>query len=108
MKKFILIWTCPQRNLHNKYAGYRKIFTDGSKAEDQTTGAAFMVENVIENINFEERWRLNDISSIVSAELSAIQKALKWIKENMPKGNCVLLTDSKTSLHLIRNRKLKG
>ena len=94
--------------LQIKYADYRKLYTDGSKAQNLSTGAAFMFENATENINFEDRWRLSDCSSIVSAELSAIQKAVIWLYRNMQKGKYVLLTDSKSSLHLINNRKIKA
>ena len=94
--------------LQTRYEHHRKLYTDGSKAEDSSTGAGFMSEHFIENMNFEEKWKLNDCSSIVSAELSAIQKACTWIHNTMPKGNYVILTDSKTSLYLIVNRKLSS
>ena len=60
------------------------------------------------NINFESRWKLEHITSILTAELSAITIALTWLYQNRTKGKYVLFTDSKTSLHLISNRKIRS
>ena len=62
----------------------------------------------MKNINFEQRWKLENITSILTAELSAITIALTWLNHNKTKGKYVLFTDSKTSLHLISNRKIRS
>ena len=41
--------------LNHKYANYKRIYSDGSKADDLSTGAACIVENIIGNLNFEDR-----------------------------------------------------
>ena len=56
---------------------------------------------------------MNPDISIAGAELSAIHKALAHIKDNViPKGRipktAVILTDSKVSLYLIKQRKPKA
>ena len=53
-------------------------------------------------------WKLQSNNSIIGAELSAIKQATKWICQQMNPGNTVILTDSQTSLHLIKNRKIKA
>ena len=90
--------------LHTRYGDFQKLYTDGSKGEDQTTGAAMFVEEQQLGV----KWRIDDCASIVSAELYAIYRALQWIYTNLPRGNVVVLTDSLSSLHLIGNRKLKN
>lgn len=79
------------------------IYTDGSKAIDNSTGAAFHVPAR----EVTSQWRLQDTSSIVSAELSALKKATDWLlHQNLP-CKTVILTDSKSSLFLILHRKPK-
>ena len=53
--------------IKNKYKDFRKIFTDGSKSSDNTTGAGYYVED----INKREYWRLDPNTSIAGAELTA-------------------------------------
>ena len=89
--------------LNINYQGYIHIYTDGSKALDETTGAAFYVPER----NFISKWRLHGESSIVSSELSAIEKATSWLLLQDPPGKSVILTDSNSSLHLIKHRKPK-
>ena len=85
-----------------KYKNTLQIYTDGSKAIDNSTGAAFFVPGERETYS---RWRLNDNSCIVSAELSAIHTATSWLEEHdVTPQKVVILTDSKTSLHLISQR----
>ena len=90
--------------LNDEYINYRKIYTDGSKAEDQTTGAGYYVED----INRRECWKLTDYTSITGAELTAIKEALDWVSQQQNQNNIVILSDSQTSLHLIKQRKVKS
>ena len=90
--------------LNTSYQDYIQLYTDGSKAGDDTTGAAFYVP--INNLT--SKWRLYNESSIVSAELSAIQKATSWLLLQQPPSKAVILTDSNSSLYLIKQRKPKN
>ena len=86
--------------IYEKYKDAIHIYTDGSKVTDNSTGAAFYEPKSATRSN----WRLHDSACIVSAELSAINVATSWLlTQNNPK-QAVILTDSKTSLHLIKHR----
>ena len=89
--------------LNIRYQDYIHIYTDGSKAGDNTTGAAYYVPER----NFFSKWRLHNESTIVSAELSALQKSTSWLLLQSDIGKAVILTDSNSSLHLIKQRKSK-
>ena len=89
-----------------KYSQFLKIYTDGSKiSQPMSTTAAFCVPSR----NFEEYWKLHPHISIEGAELSAIVKALEWVKNlnEAPKAT-VILTDYKVSLQLMLHRKPKS
>ena len=81
--------------IRNRYGNYRKIFTDGSKADDNTTGAGLYIEDT----NIRMSWKLESNNSIIGAELSAIKQATKWICQQMNLGNTVILY--KYSLNVI-------
>ena len=88
--------------IKEKYKNTLQIYTDGSKATNNSTGAAFYVPGTPDT---RSNWRLNDNSCIVSAELSAIHIATSWlVRTDIQSGKVVILTDSKTSLHLIKQR----
>ena len=89
--------------LNIRYQDYIHIYTDGSKAGDNTTGAAYYVPER----KFFSKWRLHNESTIVSAELSALQKSTSWLLLQSDIGKAVILTDSNSSLHLIKHRKPK-
>ena len=89
--------------INTVYKDFRKIFTDGSKSEDDSTGAGFYIED----IDKREFWKLDNNTSITCAELTAITKATEWIKQQPDPCNIVILTDSQTSLHLLKQRKSK-
>ena len=89
--------------LNTTYSDFLCIYTDGSKAKDNSTGAAFYVPER----DFTSKWRLQDTSSIVSAELSALKKATDWLLLQNPPGKSVILTDSKSSLFLLLHKKPK-
>ena len=89
--------------LKTKYQDYKQIYTDGSKSEDNRTGAGFYAPYNLTHSS----WRLHDESSIVSAEMSAIHVATYWLLHTNNPGKVVILTDSDTNLHLINHRKPK-
>ena len=92
-----------QSTLNTIYETYKDalhIYTDGSKALDNSTGAAFYEPKS----SARSKWRLHDGSCIVSAELSAINVATKWILTLDNPRKAIIFTDSKTSLHLIKHR----
>ena len=60
-----------------KYTGTVRIFTDASKLSSAGVAAAFYVQD----IDFRESRRMEDSTSIYSAELAAIQMAVDWLTE---------------------------
>ena len=51
--------------------------------------------------------RLNPITSVLGAELYAIERAIEWVKSTGSVGEYLILTDSKSSLQLINKREPK-
>ena len=92
--------------IQEKYNEYLHIYTDGSKKQNPlSTTAAYCVPSR----NIERSWKLHPNITIEGAEISAIVKALEWIKilNEEPKP-VVILTDSKVSLQLIKHRRPKN
>ena len=89
--------------INKQYQGYNQIYTDGSKSEDDKTGAAFFAPFNLTHSS----WRLHNESSIASAEMSAIHIATSWLLQTQTPSKVVILTDSDTSLHLINHKKPK-
>ena len=86
------------------YKDYFKIYTDGSKQEDK---AAFGVYS--ESCSISKR--LGDDSSIFTAEIEAILRALKYIDYSPPlqdKNKFVIFCDSKSVLESIYNQTSKN
>ena len=82
------------------YNGFCQIYTDGSKCNEKT-GAAYHGE-------FGTRsYRLNNNSSVFTAEVEAIRRALKYIKiSHLTKF--VIFSDSKSVLESIQNQASKN
>jgi ribonuclease HI len=81
------------------YSGFLQVYTDGSRnPESNKTGAGITIPEKNINVNF----RLLDSSSIYTAELHAILKALKLLK-NLNPQNAVILSDSLASLQAINH-----
>ena len=74
-----------------------EIYTDGSLIQGSVTlvGAGMFV--LSQQLKF--RWKLSEYHSVISAELFAISKALKYVRDNQVRA--VIFTDSKSSLSLI-------
>lgn len=79
----------------SKYLGYEKIWTDGSKGCDYV-GCSIVTSSITKS------WRLHDLSSVFSAELYAIQKAVKFVRKS-EQINFLICSDSLSSLLALRN-----
>ena len=89
--------------IEERYENCLKIYTDGSKRDQPlSTTAAYCVPTR----DIEISWKLHPNISIEGAEISAIVKAIEWIKNlNEEPISIVILTDSKVSLQLLKHRK---
>ena len=83
------------------YSNYEKIFTDGSKSDD-AVGAASVTGKDFKRVF---KARLPSCSSIFSAELKALQLALRMIYQSK-RDKFVVLSDSLSALIAIKERKL--
>jgi len=88
--------------LINKYLDYIPVYTDGSKIEN-IVSAAFCIPS----IQFQNIFRLANDSSIYSAELTAINEAIKWIieNENENTNKYIIFTDSLSVATSIKENK---
>ena len=69
--------------------GKTEIYTDGSKNDEGRVGGAFYVKQT----NVKENFRISDNTSIFTAELISIIRALKYL-ENSGINEAIILTDS--------------
>lgn len=77
-----------------------KIFTDGSKLDNQQVGSAF----VIPSKSLTQKFRLNNSVSVFSAEVFAIHKALLFLEQcPLLEKNIAILSDSKSALQALKN-----
>lgn len=81
----------------NQYIGYKHIYTDGSKRDDGV-GCAFYVTDP----EYSEGYKLHDLASVYTAELTAIKEALKWILSNKI-NKAIILSDSQSALQCLSN-----
>jgi len=79
-----------------KYKDHLHIFTDGSKTSEGRVAAAYYVPSV----NLKSGVRINDSSSVYTAELTAIKLTLTYITQHHNTANTkvVILSDSLSSL----------
>jgi len=82
------------------YKEYTEIYTDGSKINDRT-GCAFVVNDTTYKV------RLTRHSSVFSAELFAILKSLRYVK-NSADSKFVIFSDSLSAIESIKNNKNKN
>ena len=87
-----------------KYAGYKELYTDGSKMviPNESVSAALVVME--EDNTLMQNWKLQGDMIIMEAELYAILKALEYIETTMP-GPSVIYSGSQSGLGLILNSK---
>jgi ribonuclease HI len=95
----------PERIIQNlfatkmqQYIGYIKIYTDGSKNIQGSTGAAY----VVPEYKVVEQWKLPSLSSILTAELHAIYKAIQWFADQ-GHNRAIILTDSLSGVEMLNN-----
>lgn len=88
---------------NTRYRNYKKLFTDGSKINNDSTSAAIYIQDN----NITTIWKLPNNTEIIEAELFAIKQGLKYIQNNKL-SKSVIFTDSKSALQLISNPKPKN
>ena len=87
-------------NIRKKYHSYKFLYTDGSK---DGTNTAYAVTS--QNTNYCSE-RIPDISSIYTAELTALYKALEIIRESHLE-RFVTCSDSKSAVQAIANKRIE-
>merc|ERR1712055_459056 len=85
---------------NNLYKEYTEIYTDGSKINDRT-GCAYVVNDTTYKV------RLTRHSSVFSAELFAILKSLRYVK-NSADSKFVIFCDSLSAIESIKNNENKN
>lgn len=78
------------------HEGYHFIYTDGSKSLDDGCGYSVVSDDI-------SRFKTNDLCSIFSIEAKAILTAVEYA-QIAPYSNFMIATDSKSSLHAVKNR----
>ena len=91
--------------LEQKYPNFIEVYTDGSRAKiiDGSWSVAAGVYISREQLSF--TWRMNPLHSVIAAELLAIQKALELIQDKYSMSNCVICSDSRSSLKMLKQNK---
>ncbi|KAA5650489.1 reverse transcriptase-like protein, partial [Pseudomonas aeruginosa] len=81
-----------------------RVFTDGSKQDDGSVGAAFVLYRPGDTeTSVTKKYKLHSSCTVFQAELYAIWKACQWIvSENHP--HTYIFTDSLSSIYAINNR----
>lgn len=74
-----------------------RIYSDGSKSDDQTVGSAFVVYHHSEEL-VSYRFKLDGFCSVFQAEVLGIAKALVWVEENVTAGRVLLLCDNQAAV----------
>ena len=87
-----------QAYLFEYFHEYTAIFTDGSKVTEEQVSVSSGIH--IPSLEYGVAWRVNPDHSVIGAELFAIKQALLFIKKHLNE-NCIILTDSKSSLQLL-------
>ena len=88
--------------LNLKYKDFIEVYTDGSKTSINTSSAF-----VIPSMSIEKSYKLSSEASVLTLELVAVLEAMKFIRQNTNFIKCVILTDSNSSVSLLKNSKLK-
>ena len=84
-----------------RYEDVTLIYTDGSKGEvngEARAGAALTVPSY----GHQQAWRLPSEHSILAIEMFAILQAFRWVLEAVPPKDVAILTDSLSSLLIIK------
>ena len=84
--------------IRRNWPGFKEIYTDGSKLNEQASSAMVTENNIFSK-------RLPDYASIFSAEVEALQMALRYIQISAQK-QFMIFVDSKSVLEAISNINL--
>ena len=90
--------TIAKEKIFLEFKDYLHVFTDGSKLDNGQVGCSF----VIPSMSFVNKFRINNDTSIFTAEVFAIQQALAHLL-SLPKQEkgIVILSDSKSALQAL-------
>ena len=96
-----------KNTLSQLYNNHIQIYTDGSKSKYQNL---YRVASglYIPNLDIRFSYRIDNIHSIMIAELFSIYKALAWVKENLQPSHIVLLSDSKAAIQLLDTNSIEN
>ena len=84
----------------DKFYGYVKIYTDGSKSAESKVGVAFWVPEFQVRVGK----RVNDEVSVYTAEMIAILLAIHWVEETRP-VSVIICSDSSSVLTSLQSSK---
>ena len=88
------------REVQQQYNGFCQIYTDGSKVNEKASSAVYSSWGKIS-------FRITDNSSIFTAEMEAINKALKYVEASWSR-KFVIFCDSKSVLQSISSQESKN
>ncbi|XP_068619319.1 uncharacterized protein [Battus philenor] len=91
------------RNYTPTYPHALNIYTDGSKLEDSSVGAAF-VAFLEGRQTASKKYRLHSFCSVFQAEHLAILKACSWASSTYPNTYTIIHTDSQSVIAALENR----
>jgi ribonuclease HI len=87
------------------YNKYTVVFTDGSKTTrggNDSAAAAIYLKDEVSVIC----WKMQPNTSVISTEMFALKQALIYVQKDYPTMNCVIFTDSRSSLQSIESAAL--
>lgn len=90
--------TTPAQN--TKHLSEINIYTDGSKLEDERTGAALLIQTQSHEIS--NKFKLHPTCSVFQAELFSISQALNWLHSHPQPGNATIFSDSMSALQAMQ------
>ncbi|XP_068623991.1 uncharacterized protein [Battus philenor] len=90
------------RNYTSTYPHALNIYTDGSKLEYSSVGAAFVA--FLEGRKTASKYRHHSFCSVFQAELLAILKAYSWASSTYPNTYTIIHTDSQSAIAALQNR----
>ena len=96
-----------KNTLTKRYNNHLEIYTDGSRSMIQNeyrVAAGIYIPAYELCISY----RLENIHSIMTAELFAIYKALVWMEGNLPPSKTVILSDSKAAIQTLESENTEN
>ena len=96
----LMLASIAKEKISTELKDHLKIYTDGSKLDNEQVGSAF----VIPSRSITEKFRLNNSVSVFSAEVFAIYKALSFLEQcPLLDKKIAILSDSKSALQALKN-----